>query len=491
MAMAGIAAQETTTAARARNGRGPAHAARAAGRGAQRNGTLAPLIDSSALELIADAVVILDPKGVIAGWNAGAEQLFGYTSREMLGSSLQALCAEGLAPEVERVRVSALRGKRIEPFETERVCKGGKAVPVRVTAIVVHDHEDAVAGVAVLFFDLSPRRRIEAELKASEERYRSVVDALSEGVLVHDPHGEIVALNGSATRILGLDADELRGASSFRPLLPVIHEDGSPFAGEDHPGIVSLRTGEAQDGVVMGVVQRDGATRWLSANSRPLVRPGEAKPYAAVASFSDITEHRRTLEELEGARLEDLKRLALVSEYRDDETNRHTERVARTAQLLAAELGLDAEMVWTIARAAPLHDVGKVGIPDSILLKPGRLTDDEFTVMMTHTAIGGRILGESDFRIVRMAMEIALTHHERWDGGGYPAGLHGEEIPMSGRIVAVADAYDAMTHDRPYKEAGSIEEATIELERCSGSQFDPDVVEAFLALPYDTLVDRD
>jgi len=197
------------------------------------------------------------------------------------------------------------------------------------------------------------------------------------------------------------------------------------------------------------------------------------------------------MRELEDAQLEDLKRLALVSEYRDDETNRHTERVARSAQLLALELGMDAEFAWTIARAAPLHDVGKVGIPDSILLKPGKLTEREFEVMMTHTAIGGRILAQGDFRIVQMAMEIALTHHERWDGSGYPRGLRGEEIPLAGRMVAVVDAFDAMTHDRPYRPAGTIEDAIAELRRCSGSQFDPRVLEAFLEMPYEGLVDRE
>jgi response regulator RpfG family c-di-GMP phosphodiesterase len=271
--------------------------------------------------------------------------------------------------------------------------------------------------------------------------------------------------------------------------VPMIREDGSPFPGEEHPTMVSVRTGEPQRDVVMGVESPDGLTRWISINSCALVRPDETEPYAAVSSFTDITELRSTLAELHDARFEDLRRLALVAEYRDDDTNKHTERVAESAALLAAELKLDSEFTWTLQRAAPLHDVGKIGIPDNILLKPGKLTVEEFEVIKTHTVIGGRILCESRFPVVKMAMEIAFTHHERWDGAGYPAGLAGEQIPIAGRIIAVVDAFDAMTHARPYKDALEIELAVAEIQRCSGSQFDPRIVEAFMRLEHFDLVD--
>ena len=202
-----------------------------------------------------------------------------------------------------------------------------------------------------------------------------------------------------------------------------------------------------------------------------------------------IAELHETLAELQKARFEDLRRLALMAEYRDDDTNKHTERVARTAALLANELGLDGETVATIEHAAPLHDVGKVGIPDTILLKPGKLTREEFEVIKTHTVIGGRILCKSRFPVVKMAMEIAFTHHERWDGNGYPSGLRGEGTPIAGRIVAVADAFDAMTHTRPYQRALSVEHAVGEIGRCRGTQFDPRVVDAFMRLDHHALVD--
>jgi PAS domain S-box-containing protein len=317
-----------------------------------------------------------------------------------------------------------------------------------------------------------------------------IVDALHEGLLVQDPEGRVIAFNAQAHQILEMSAEELAQASPAQPIAPLIHEDGSPFSAEELPTVVSLRTGQPQSGVVMGVKQADGSVRWISVNSTALAHDGGGEPYAAVASFVDITELRETLRERDAARLKDLKRLALVAEYRDDETNRHTERVAHTAALTAMELGLERELIWTIGRAAPLHDVGKVAIPDSILLKPGKLTSEEFEVMKTHTSIGGRILGESDFLVLKLGMEIALTHHERWDGGGYPRGLSGAEIPISGRIVAVADAFDAMSHPRPYHEALSVPDAVSEVHGRGGVQFDPEVVDAFMALDHHGLVER-
>ncbi len=183
--------------------------------------------------------------------------------------------------------------------------------------------------------------------------------------------------------------------------------------------------------------------------------------------------------ELEQAQIEILERLALAAEYRDDDTGQHTYRVGETSGHIARALVLPDAQVELIRRAAPLHDVGKIGIPDNILLKPGKLTPDEFEVMKTHTTIGVRILSGSKFPLLQLAREIALAHHERWDGAGFPEGLTGEAIPLEARIVAVADAYDAMTSNRPYRKALSKEEAWGILWDGAGTQWDERVVEAF------------
>jgi putative two-component system response regulator len=190
--------------------------------------------------------------------------------------------------------------------------------------------------------------------------------------------------------------------------------------------------------------------------------------------------YERTIE-LEEARLEMLERLALAAEYRDDDTGEHTKRVGHGAALVAEELGLEPNSVELIRRAAPLHDVGKIGVPDSILLKPARLTPEEFDRMKTHTDIGAKILSTSKFALLQLAEEIAETHHERWDGTGYN-GLGEDQIPLAGRIVSVVDVFDALTHERPYKEAWPEPRAVAEIERQQGRQFDPAIVAAFCAV---------
>jgi GAF domain-containing protein len=203
---------------------------------------------------------------------------------------------------------------------------------------------------------------------------------------------------------------------------------------------------------------------------------------ALADSTAVAMENVRVYQELEQARLETLRRLALAAEYRDDQTQEHTERVARTAALLAEGLGLSEAEVTLLKQAAPLHDIGKLAISDALLLKPGKLTREEFEQVKKHAAAGAAILSGSAYDVLCLAEEIALTHHEWWDGSGYPAGLKGEVIPPSGRIVALADVFDALTHPRPYKRAWPVTDAVTEIERLRGRQFDPAVVEAFRSL---------
>lgn len=189
---------------------------------------------------------------------------------------------------------------------------------------------------------------------------------------------------------------------------------------------------------------------------------------------------RERTHELKQAQLEVLERLARAAEYRDDETGEHVRRVAANAARLAEALGLPQEQVEVIHSAAPLHDLGKIGIPDAILRKPGRLTPEEFAIIKTHTTIGAELLSGGRSELSRVAERIAKSHHERWDGTGYPEGLKAEEIPLEGRIVAVVDVFDALTSERPYKRAWPLEEALAEIRAQAGRQFDPRVVQAFL-----------
>ena len=187
---------------------------------------------------------------------------------------------------------------------------------------------------------------------------------------------------------------------------------------------------------------------------------------------------RERTKDLEEARLEILERLAVAAEFRDDSTGQHIRRVGESSALIAQTVGLDSAAVELIRRAAPLHDVGKIGIPDRILLKPGRLTPEEMEVMKTHTTIGGVILSGSRSPLLQLAESIALTHHEHIDGTGYPRGLKGEVIPLAGRIVAVADAFDAMTSDRPYRKALTLDQTRAILRAGAGKQWDGELITA-------------
>ena len=197
--------------------------------------------------------------------------------------------------------------------------------------------------------------------------------------------------------------------------------------------------------------------------------------------------HDRT-RDLDEARVEALSRLALASEYRDDATGEHTQRVGRTSAMIARVMGLPDVQIGLLRHAAPLHDVGKIGLRDSILLKKGRLTEEEREEMKTHVSIGRSILSGSRSPLLKMAEEIAWTHHERWDGKGYLSGMTGDEIPLSGRIVAVADVFDALTRKRPYKDAWPLDQAVAQIFAESGTHFDPLVVDAFRALDKEDLL---
>lgn len=224
------------------------------------------------------------------------------------------------------------------------------------------------------------------------------------------------------------------------------------------------------------------------------------EPHSGAVSMAEVESATRAdeLDELAADRSglgeydEVVDRLSRVAAFRDNETANHSRRIGRAARLLAEAMGLGATFGSLLENAAPLHDIGKVGIADAILLKPGRLTPEERTEMERHTTIGQQILAGGTSDTVRMAEMIALSHHERWDGDGYPQGLSGDRTPIGARIVAVVDVFDALTHERPYKKAWPLSEAVAHIVAGSGTHFDPAVVAAFRTLdPCDLLGDCD
>ena len=210
----------------------------------------------------------------------------------------------------------------------------------------------------------------------------------------------------------------------------------------------------------------------------------EARARRLLAPDHDVLEERvrEHTREMRQTQLEIATRLGSAVESRDGETRLHIERMGRFCERLALEVGLSPKEAEELRYASALHDVGKVGIPDTILLKPGLLDLREGEVMKSHTTIGGQILGGSSSELMQLAETVATSHHEHWDGGGYPRGLAGDAIPLAGRICAICDVFDALLSPRPYKDPWPIEDVLAEIERLRGTQFDPRLVDAFLPL---------
>ncbi len=185
-------------------------------------------------------------------------------------------------------------------------------------------------------------------------------------------------------------------------------------------------------------------------------------------------------EELHDTRLDIIHRLAQAAEYRDNETGLHIVRMGQYSACLGAAMGMSAAQCELLLHASPLHDIGKIGIPDYILLKPGKLDPDEWEIMKTHTTLGAQLLSGSRFALMKMGEQIALAHHEKWDGTGYPKGLKREDISLVGRICGLCDVFDALTSKRPYKEAWPVEKAVTEIKNGSGRHFDPKIVECLM-----------
>jgi len=358
---------------------------------------------------------------------------------------------------------------------------GHRAAAVTVAGYLGRGVAFLVLGV-LLGVVVDQRHRLQGEIM---RHYDVSLDLLA----TVDLSGRFTRVNPAWERTLGHSVATL----CSRPFIELVHpEDRIRTLAE----IAALIDGSHE---TIGFRNRyraaDGQYRWLQwsaagspaegvihAVARDVTAEREAEQQLADNATLLEAEVAERTRELVEARAETLQRLAVAAEYHDDETAQHTRRVGASAAAIATRMGCDAEQVSLISEAAPLHDVGKLAISDRILLKKGKLSAHEYRVMKTHAELGARVLSGSNAPVLQMAAVIAASHHERWDGAGYPRGLAGEEIPLVGRVVAIADVFDALTHSRPYKPEWSTARAIAEIRREAGSQFDPNVVAAFLAM---------
>ena len=303
--------------------------------------------------------------------------------------------------------------------------------------------------------------------------------------------GDLAAVQSTQARLdaLGADATALAGnvealarAAVASPPAAVIAVDATglalgerldPFGLNHGPPVIALDTLTAAD---------DGLTAPAAVRLKALVEQRTLKRRQQELEAALAAQSLTRRKDAEAAQEELLKRILQAAGYRDDNTHEHTQRVGALAARLARGLGLGDREIAMIHRTAPLHDIGKIAIPDSILLKPGKLTDEEFEVVQTHAALGARVLSNSGSDLLNTAEVIARHHHERWDGGGYPAGLAGEAIPIAARLVHLADVFDVLLHERPYKESWTLEAAVEEIARGAGTDFDPEAVRVFRRL---------
>lgn len=369
--------------------------------------------------------------------------------------------------------------------------------------LVLPVSEDAVETVLLPLMRVARRARILAQtlLKTRLEN-QALQLAIDRHAIVSmtDMQGTILDANENFVRVSGYRREELLG-KNHRIVKSGVH--GDEFYRELWH---TISRGLIWQGRVCNR-RRTGEFYWVDATIVPLLGQDHL-PQRYLSVRTDITDLvdanfaiQQTTEhlleelderhkELQSAQSEVLERLMLAAEYRDTETGNHIVRISRFAELIARDLGMPEPEIQLLVMAAPMHDVGKIGVPDHILLKPGRLTSEEFEVIKTHSTIGASILASDSSDVLRVARDIALYHHEKYDGTGYPYGLAGDEIPLVARIVAVADVFDAVTTVRPYKKAWPVEEAVAHIQASTGSHFDPGVVDAFMRVLPDILALR-
>jgi PAS domain S-box-containing protein len=362
------------------------------------------------------------------------------------------------------------------------------------TSWSIRDSRGNVTGYATQWKDITYLRNLESRLKISERNYTILFDTILSGIIIFDPEGMILNLNTAAERTYGYSWDDMVG-QHYDDILRVDRRNDA-FA--KLVALIQYNEGNYVESEVKRQ-RKDGATIYTYA-SFTAVLDSTGAVIAYSMTEKDLTERvnlenklRDSLHELKDTQSAAIIGFAKLTEYRDKDTGSHLERIREFTRVMAQSLRslpkysayITDEYLDDLALSSILHDVGKVGISDTILLKPGRFDQEEYAKVKVHSKLGGDALDVVDKQLTKtsfltMGKEIAYHHHERWDGKGYPDGLKGEEIPLSARIVAIADVYDALTSKRPYKEAFTHEQAVEIIASERGKQFDPEIVDAFM-----------
>ena len=440
------------------------------------------------LDSAGEGIYGLDMDGITQFVNPAAAKMLGYEAKEIIGQPMHTFLHHSHADGRAFPKQDCSIYQCLHDAETRRVDdevfwrKDGAAINVEYISTPICEGKEVI-GAVVTFQDITERRRMEAALRESEARYRGLVESSPEAVFVYS-EGAMRYVNAAMVRLLGAkSAEELIGRSN----VDFVHPDSAAAVRER---MAQIGAGEENPLVQLKYIRLDGRVLDVEAVSSAIIHQGKS---AGQVLVRDITERKRAEEAILALNS------ALVHAYdatiegwsraldlRDHETEGHSRRVTEMTLRLARAVGIpDAEIVH-LRRGALLHDIGKMGVPDAVLLKPGPLDDSEWEIMRRHPALAKEMLDPAEF--LRPALEIPYCHHEKWDGSGYPQGLRGEEIPLSARLFAMVDVWDALSSHRPYRAAWPAERVKDHLHGLAGTHFDPALVPVFLRLVGDSAI---
>ncbi len=440
---------------------------------------------------VGDPMFTADLYGNIRTANPAFVSVFGYAEDENNLPNIKNMYVykDELDDKIRRL----VDDGKIYNVETHLYTKDHQIKRVLDTSWVIRNVHGLVKGYASQFKDITYLRNIESRLKISERNFTILFDTIISSIIVLDENGRILNLNSAAEKVyrdkwenmVGEHYDSLLRASkkseSFAKLKRLIDENEGKYIKSE-----------------VERVRRDGEKIYTYAAFME-IKDSNGVVIAYSLTEKDLTERvhlenklRESFEQIKETQTAAIIGFAKLTEYRDKDTGRHLERIREFTRIMASTLRnkpkykdyIDEEYLEDLTLSSILHDVGKVGIEDQVLLKPGKLSKSEFSLIKRHVLLGGEALDVVDHKLQKksfltMGKEIARYHHERWDGKGYPEGLKGEEIPLSARIVAIADVYDALTSKRPYKDAYSHEKAVEIIADERGKQFDPEIVDVF------------
>jgi len=443
----------------------------------------------SLIESSKEMIVFCSREGKIRFSNRTFYNTTGHTKKDTVGTSLY-----DFLPAMEKEKVKRLVSTVIENASIadpgEIILKGskGKDIWTEMTITRAADNGD---NLHIAFRDISFRKNLETQLSDISTVQDQIIQTDMIGIVTTDLGGMITRWNSGAQAILGYGEIEVLG-KNIREFIGPAHTiiDPVPFAGSGMSGPRHARE---------VTLNKRNNTTVAAMYAEQVMSDSAGRPILNVSFFFDITEKinleahsKELMRQLSQAQQVTILSLAKLTEYRDLETGTHLERIMKYTEILAHELSeLDSynsyiteEYILDLVSSCPLHDIGKVGIPDNILHKPGKLTNDEFDIMKNHTIIGGDTIRDAEEQLqsrsyLELGREIAYSHHEKWDGSGYPHGLKKEKIPLSARIVSVADVYDALISKRPYKDAYTHQTAASIIKKNGGTHFDPAIINAF------------